>query len=279
MSQNIFTKLQSEYGFLTRVEKQIADVLLRDPRQFMGLSMTQLSQQTGVSQGSITNFSKKFSPGGYGELKLQVASCLSTQEESAAVVEQCDNMRDAMNGVMNDSMVSFRNTQARNDEAVLQTVARRILDAKKVDIYGVAQSGISAQVFCYQLIQLGLPATFLSDMLMSAVSASMLDSDDLVIAISASGRTKEILDAVQIAKENGVPVVCLTSHRSSPLAKLADDLLLTVPGKLIDGSGDRVSQLFVIDVLCSYMRGIIDAGDKKRCVRLQEIMTSHSVND
>ena len=62
---------------------------------------------------------------------------------------------------------------------------------------------------------------------MCAVSASMLDENSLVIAISDSGATREILDAVTIARKNRVAAICLTTNRHSPLARMCDDVLIT----------------------------------------------------
>lgn len=283
MSKNIFAEIKSEYEFLTRVEKKIADLLLKDPQTFITYSMTELSETAGISQGSINNFSKKFSSGGYAALKLKIAGCLSAHEEKPfTVIDKSQSIKDAMELTIAENTASFRNTLEINDETSLQSAVTKILQAKKIEIYGVFHSGIAAKDLCYQLIQLGIPATYVSDMLMCAVSASMLDSSSLAIAISSSGRTKEILDTVEIAKKNGVPIICLTSNKSSPLAAMADDVLLTAPsGTSISSRNNeiRMAQLFVIDALCSYIRCVIDAGGQNHYYKLQKIISSHNVYD
>lgn len=198
MTKNIFVDLKMDYEFLTKVEKKIADLLLADPQKFITHSIAELSRVCGVSQGSINNFSKKFSSGGYAALKLRIAGRLSNYEETPFTV----------------------------------------------------------------------------------VDASMLSSQSLVIVISSSGRTKEILDAVEIAKKNDVPVICLTAHKSSPIATISDDVLLTAPSgiSISDRSSEiRLAQLFLLDALCAYLQSIIDSSGNKRYYRLQEILNSHDV--
>lgn len=282
MSKNIFIELKASYNFLSRVERIIADLILDRPQQFVSLTMGELSSLAGVSQGSINNFAKKFSPGGFSALKLMVASSLSSYEEAPVKNMEIQNVKDAMSRVMDRSFSSFASTLELNDEQVLESTVRRILSARKIAIYGIFHSGIVARDFCYRLIQLGIPATFVEDTLMCAVSAAMLDEKALVIAISSSGRTSDIINAAEIAKKNAVPVVCLTCNRFSPLAKLSDDVLLSTPE--FSSSGDsvglvRMAQLFVIDTLCSYLSGVVELGDRKHRDKLQEILNSHSITD
>lgn len=281
MSVSIFAELRSTLAFMSRVERRIANQILENPRWFVGCTMAQLSAELEVSQGSINNFARKFSPGGFSALKLKVAACISAYEENARVDVEVKNVKDAMRRKLEGCTASFAGTLELNDEQVLQNVVRRILSAKKIALFGVYHSGIAARDFCYRLIQLGIPATFVEDTLMGAVSAATLDENGLVIAISSSGRTSDIIDVAEIAKGNGVPVVCLTCNRFSPLAKLSDDVL-SAHGDA--GAGDevgetRMAQLFVVDTLCAYLFEVIGPRDQKQQDKLLKIINSHSIQD
>lgn len=282
MTKNIFAQLRSSYGYLTRVERTLADLILDQPQRFVDLTMAALAAELGISQGSINNFSKKFSPGGFSVLKIKVASQLSTHGEEEPAAVDVHNVKDAMRRKMDRLSAVFSRALDINEEQTLQSVVRRILSARKIAIYGVFHSGITARDFCYRLIQLGIPATFVEDTLMCAVSASMLDETALVIAVSSSGRTSDIINAVEIAKKNKVPVVCLTSNPFSPLAKLSDEVLLSA----VDADGDmervgdvRMAQLFVIDTLCFYLYSVMEPGDRRHWDELYKIINSHSIED
>jgi len=117
---------------------------------------------------------------------------------------------------------------------------------------------------------------------MCAVSASMLNENSLVIAISSTGSTKEIIDAVELAKNNNVPIVGITCNKFSPLAELSDYVLLTASsGITISDRGNeiRLSQLFITDALCSYIRSVIDKSGQNIYYKLQKIISSHSIVD
>jgi len=274
--------LKLSFQSLTSTEQKIATVILQDPSQFITFTMNDLSNAAGVSHGSIINFAKKFSGGGFPSLKLQIAGNLSDYQQPFSTIQKEDSVLGALQKIIDDSLCAFQNTMQLNDEQTLQRVAARIMHAKKVELYGIFHSAVVATDFHYQLLQLGIPASFVSDILLCAVSASMLDSNCLIIAVSSSGKTRDIIDAVKIAKANNVPVVCLTSDSSSPLAHLSDDVLVSV------GSGNslgenyseiRLSQSVLINAICAYLRSQIDEDGQKSYFGLQGILNSHNVND
>ena len=117
---------------------------------------------------------------------------------------------------------------------------------------------------------------------MSAVSASMLNEKSLVIAVSATGQTKEVIDMVELARRNGTPVVCLTANKASLLARMADEVLLAAASgiSISDRSDEiRMTQLLLADTLCSYIRSVIDAKGEKHYYKLRDIIGSHSIED
>lgn len=283
LDRKILAVLRSDQTHLSAVEKKIAGAILRDPREFITYSMSDLAEAVQVSQGSIINFSNKFSGGGFPRLKLQIAAELAEYEQQPfSSVAEGDGVRDVLDKTIQGSAQAFRNTLEVNEEQVLRRVVERILRAKKVEIYGVFRSAVVATDFYFQLLQLGIPASFVSDVLTCAISASMLPPDSLVIAISSSGRTKDVIDAVKAAKQGGVSVVCITSHRNSPLAKLSDEVLISAPsGISVSGMGTevRLSQLLLTDAICAYIRRTVDADGKNTYFALQDILNSHNVKD
>ena len=283
MEDRILEQLKANNSFLSSVERMISDTILADPMRFTRYSLGELAEKIGVSQGSIINFSHKFADGGFPTLKLRVAACLSDyKEQTFHVAERSDGVGTVLVKNNENLMTALRNIEAVNNEETLLSVVNRILGAKKVEIYGVYRSALVATDFCYQLLQLGISASVVSDVFTCAVSASMLTADSLVIAVSASGQTKDILDAVKLAKGNGVPVVCLTGNPHSPLVKLSDDVLIaTCAGNSLSSqlSEMRISQLALTDAICAYLQNILDENGKKYFFKLDTILNSHNVYD
>lgn len=281
MTKNVFAQLKASYGYMSRVERQIADYILKQPEQFIMLTMAELSARERVSQGSINNFARKFFSCGFSALKLHVAAELAPPADAPLPDVLPQAVKTCMQNNIDINHSFFESTAQLNDEEVLARVVQRILSARKIDIYGVYHSGITARDLCFQLISLGIPANYVEDTYMCAVSASMLDENALVIAVSSSGRTSEIIDAAQIARENRAGVVCLTTNPFSPLAKISDDVLLSARREGISEhvGHTRMAQLFVIDSLTSYLQTILQQDDPANRDRLREFNISHSIRD
>ncbi len=283
MKTTLLRELRSGLEYMSAAERRIAETLLADPQGAVSLSLSGLSEKAKVSQGSIINFSNKFSGGGFPALKMEIAASLA--EESGrpfSTVSGKDSMKDIFSKTSDNICAALANTAALNDEQTLRDVCEMILGAKKVEIYGVFRSAVVATDFYFQLLQLGIPASFVSDVLTCAVSASLLGEGSLVIAISSSGQTKDVIDAVRLARGGGVPVVALTAHKNSPLASLSDKLLLASPSGNALSTTDteiRMSQLSITDAICSYLRSRIDADGSDRYFKMTEILRSHNVRD
>ena len=279
----ILDELKANSAYFSAVECHIADIILRDPDRFTKYSLAELAQDAGVSQGSIVNFSHKFADGGFPTLKLRVAACLSDYCRSEpTVVGKDDDVFTILKKNNQNILSALQNTESSNSEETLKKAAEMILAAKKVEIYGVFRSALVATDFCYQLLQLGISASFVSDVLTCAVSACVLPKDSLVIAVSYTGQTKDILDAVKLAKGNGVPILALTGNRNSPLAKLSDLVLVAgCSGNSLLGlqSEMRISQLALADAVCTYLQNKMYENGKERLFKMETILDSHSVNE
>lgn len=281
MKRNILSEIKSQYEFLTRVEKNIADLILSDRAAFIKYSMAEVSFLAGVSQGSINNFAKKFCPEGFSAFKLSLAASADS-EAPLEVINPASSIKAAMEIKITENARACRATLEANGEEALCAAADKFLSARRVDIYGIYHSGIVAKDLSFQLMRLGIAANFVEDTLMCSVSASMLTKDDLVIAVTSSGRTKEIIDAAKIAKENGAAVLSVTGNKFSPMAQLSDIALYSLSsGMSVSDRADEIrnAQLLVVDTLCSYLRAKIADGKRNNYYRLVDILNSHSIED
>ena len=283
MRSNLLREIKSNLEFMSSVERKIADTILLDPKKVTSRSLSEFSKIANVSQGSIINFANKFCGGGFSALKIEIASSLAqVADKPFSPAKNSDSMEEILRKTSKDIGDALDNTCALNNSAALNDVVNMILEAKKVEIYGIFRSAVVATDFYYQIIQLGVPATFVSDVLTCALSASMLDSDSLVIAISSSGETQDIIDAVNLAKANNVPVICITSNKVSPLAKISDKVLIAAPsGNSVSANASeiRISQLALTDAICSYLRSRIEGYGRTNYFKLNGILSMHNVRD
>lgn len=283
MSENM--RLLSEWMLnpesLTTVEKKIASEVLRDPQAFIVSTINGFSEKIGVSQGSLNNFAKKFVGGGFSDLKLRIAQEVSVFGKNPPVNLKDSSVQGVLNAYLQATLDCLTHTSTMNETAVLVTAAAHIRDAKRVDIHGVYQSGIVAQDFSYRLLCMGIPASYVSDTLMCSVSATLLDEQCVLFAISGTGKTKEILDAVRIARARGAYIIALTHNRFSPLAKLADCVLTSASGisESERTNQTRLAQLFLLDALTEHLQRKVGTQENERYELVRTILESHSVEE
>lgn len=142
-------------------------------------------------------------------------------------------------------MAALRDTGALiSKDALVQNTE---LLEKVHQVYGVAASAIIGEYLTYRLLRMGISAQQFSDMHRAVMNATRLKLG--VIAISSSGSTKDLLHAVQLGKEHGASIIVLSNTRRSPLATLADQLLVAA-GPLTAGSfHSKISAMLVIELL------------------------------
>lgn len=282
MKPSLLRELKCNREYMSSVERKIADVIVAAPEAFIKYALGELAEVAQVSQGSIINFAKKYCNGGFPALKMGIAASLHEEKRPFNVASEKDSLKEIFDKTAGGIYDALKNTSVLNDEQTLKSVAQKIQNAKKVEIYGVFRSAAVATDFYFQLLQLGISAAFVSDVLTCAVSASMLGEGSLVVAISSSGQTKDVINAVQLAKANGVPVVAITADKNSLLAKLADDVLIAAPsGNAVSTNATeiRLSQLAITDAICSYLRNQMDLGGSDRYYKMSEILKTYNVKD
>ena len=281
MRKNILSELGSRRSFMTPAERRIADFILRDPRRLTELSMSSLAEHCSVSQGSVVNFSRKLSGGGFPTLKLRVAEAIAVSPADIAADGKCTEMQKTLEKMLVGATRAMKNTVEVNSDETLSRVADLIMQASRVELCGLFRSAVVATDFCYGLIGIGVPATYIGDALTSAASASLLTPDSVLIAISLSGQTKDVIDACRTAKENGVPIVAITCNRTSPLAASADEVLVSAESGGVDYVGEsseaRISQMLLVDTVCAYIESRLAESESGKQSRLRNILESHSV--
>ena len=137
MSENIIAKLKTNYKFLTKTEKRIAEIIIDTPGEFITCSMQELSQKASVSQGSINNFSKKVANCGYADLKLVVSASIATENKNR---REKESHKTILETTIESRTSAFNLTSQNNSEETLRRGADKILKAKKVEIYGIYRS-------------------------------------------------------------------------------------------------------------------------------------------
>ena len=252
-NDNCLLRIKGFYPNLRPSEQKVADYILEKPEEVIHLSVTELSNRTGVSDAAIIKFCQRIGYKGYQELKIYLAKELvSPMMEIYGEVAPEDDIRTVKEKIFQINAQALQDTRKILDDEGLEQAVNAIATASKVNIYGVGASGFVALDAQLKLLRIGIQATSFYDSHVQTYLAALLSPGDAALAISDSGNTKDVVRALMVAKEQGAKTICITSAPDSALSKAADIKLYTAATESIFRSGaiaSRIAQLSVIDVL------------------------------
>ena len=239
------------YSEMGKAEKQIADWILNNPGQIISLSIVELAEQCGCSEATIVRFSKRLGLSGYQELKISLASESGTSTVNANITSS-DSAYEMFEKVSNDIYFSLELTKKSLDPKSMSVAANKICSANKIVVFGLGNSASIATDASHKFLRAGLNCVAYSDNHMQVIAASHLKKGDVAIAISHSGSSKDIVDALKIAKEHGATTITVSNKGKSPILKFSDVVLATSASETkynILALNSRIAQLAIIDAL------------------------------
>ncbi|MCG5241598.1 MurR/RpiR family transcriptional regulator [Azospirillum doebereinerae] len=199
-------------------ERKMADYVLAQPGEVIGLSMAEAAERVGVSEPTVARFCTALGCSGFREFKIKLAQDIAG---GMPFLQQGGEASGGVAGTVFDRTIAAL-VQARNTlspEAV-ERGAELLAKARRIEFYGSGNSGTVAQDIQRKFFRLGMPTVAYSDAHVYFVSALSLGPGDAVVVVSSSGRTRDILDSARNALSVGADVVALT-RSGSPLAQLA----------------------------------------------------------
>lgn len=248
--------------------RDVAQYILADLPGTMHASIGELATGAGTSPATITRFCRAIGLESYRELKLAIAEELGRNTVNPALnvgagIEPNDDMERVAAVVISADLQAIQHTAAQLDLDEVDEAAKAITRARRVDVIGTGGSGTSATELQLRLHRIGCPVWVWTENHLAETSAHLLGSDDVAVGISHTGSTRETVEPMAIAREQGATTIAITNRAQSPLAKLADHVLTTAALETSfrhGGLAARHSQLVVVD--CLYIRVAQLSGDR-----------------
>lgn len=253
-------RIKASIPALPPAEQRVAKLLLADPRSFATLPVSELADRAHVSKPTVVRFCRSVGYDGLADFKLKLAGTVNEGVPFVhRAVDEDDKPGDLIVKVIDNAvaaMLKYRNNAAGHAfELALTALTAAGQAGKRIEFYGVGNSGIVAQDAQHKFFRLGVHATAVSDGHVQVMAATMLGPGDCAVVISNSGRSRDLIDAADIARRKGATVVVITAS-GSPLAQLAQShgqvLLAADHPEDFDRYSPMVSRLLhltIIDIL------------------------------
>ena len=243
--------MESLYDKMTEVERSIADFFISN-KEVMDFSSKNMSRVLYVSESSLSRFAQKCGYKGYRELIFSYERDLEAERKSESHEKDISVLTKK---VQNTYQKLLRENFRILDETQIRRVANMLNTSSKVLIFGSGNSGYAAEEFQLRFMRIGMDVNAFTDSQMMKISAALADGETLIIAVSLSGETLEVLESVRIAKKKGARAVCITARQDSTIAKECEEVIEVASLKNLD-TGTKISPQFSIlmvsDVLYTY---------------------------
>lgn len=238
--------IESCYPSLSKSERKVAEYILSERGNIIYETLLEISKKINVGEATILRFVRKVGFNGFQDLKLQIAKDDEPVNESYH-----ENYIDSITANMTNTIINTKNVLDVNQ---LSLGISLIENCEKLFFYGVGASGLAANEAQNRFVRMGKTGLAITDSHFQMMYSSLCGEGDVIIALSLSGYTKDIMDSLKIAKKQKAKIIAITNYALSPIAQLSDCLLLTA-GKenLLDGGSliSKISQLYMIDLLCT----------------------------
>lgn len=254
MAANIVQEISTALDSLNRSERKVAEVILADPQAATRSSIAVLARAAEVSEPTVNRFCKRFNTAGFPDFKLHLAQALASGVPYVNRNVEPDDDADSYTGKIIDAAIAAMVTAKKSlDPQTINLAVDQLIQAKQIIFFGLGGSGPVAADAQHKFFRFNIPVTAYDDFLMQRMVAAASNRGDVIVVISYTGRTREIVDVAALARESGATVLGITAA-NSPLAEKCSIVIEVDPPEDTDvymPMTSRMLHLTVIDILAT----------------------------
>jgi DNA-binding MurR/RpiR family transcriptional regulator len=260
---------------------RLASWLLQQRQKIVDLPISRFAQETGVTETTIVRFCKGIGYSGYRELRLALVQSVGVAKGlQLGAGESSPEPGDGSMLSLTRKLVAINTdvltrTPQLLDEQSLEQAVEALLKGTEVYLVGFGSSTPIALDLYQRLLRLGIRATICSDPHILTVITTNLEPGAVLFGVTYSGQSRDLVDALKAVKGRKATTIVLTSNAGAAAARLADILLISAVPEMAarETVATRISQLAIVDVLCTALMMRHRKGDAVALGQLEKEMT------
>ncbi|MGN6489818.1 MAG: MurR/RpiR family transcriptional regulator [Devosia sp.] len=278
---DILSIIKDSYGELRPAERRVADVVLADVTFAVDAANAEIARRAGVSEPTVTRFCRAIGCEGVRDFKLKLAQSVVVGRLYLSPGEPAPPTTDGSplwSVVFGEARNAISAVERCVDPADVLKAAELVARANQVVVFGLGGSSTAlAQETRNRLFRYGVVAISHSDPYVLKMTAATLKPDDLVIAISGTGRTREVIEVIEVAKHYRARTIGITAPESE-LAGICDvKLTVDVPeyADPLKPTASRYAFLLIIDLLSTAVGYRLDPSARETLRRIKYTVLAH----
>lgn len=225
LDKPVLDVIKDNYGKIFSAEKKVADFVLEHPQEAVDANVSELAKASGVSDATVVRMCHHLGYKGYYQFRLMLAKDVGRDEG-----EDMEELQNAPNPVMKifqkyvNSLTAIAESIHEED---MKSCVNLIKTCKQAHILAVGNTTPLALYMGFRLGRLGVKCTNDISPEYFLNHVNLADKEDIIIAISQSGSSRQIIQGMELAKEKGLKMMAITGYRQSPVSELADYVLIS----------------------------------------------------
>ena len=256
---SVLSQIRKRFEYMTPVEQRIANFMLDNPTKVINMPVKDIARNSDTSDAAIVRFSKRIGLAGIKELKVELAKELHTLEKeniSRVIDLEQDTHKDIFDKVFKNTIQALYNTEKIVHRKAMKEAAHLFAKSDNTFIFGVGDSANVGNELEQKLHRVNINAFFAADKYLCMTRLSNAKENDVLFLITLSGKTKEVVEVVKLAKKLGVKTIILTQNHAS-IAKRNADIAIEITEEETNiqymNMTSRIAQLVICDVLFFYI--------------------------
>ena len=249
---NILDRIHASYYQLTAAERKVADYVLQQYEQVQFMSITQLADECGIAEATVSRFCRTLKLKGFNAFKIELARHSVSAEPAGRRGEPADGVAGRSQEVGRLAVDAVNQTIELAESDRLLGAVELFEKAPHVMCIGSGGSMIMASAFANMFSMADPKFYAVADSHSQMSAAATMGQKDVIVLFSYSGSTTGGVQVLELAKSRGIATVLITRYPKSPAAKLADVVLRcgSNEGPFQSGSVPaKIAQLVVMDLL------------------------------
>ncbi|MCO4836555.1 MAG: transcriptional regulator HexR [Oceanospirillaceae bacterium] len=254
MTNNLLQRLSTQQDQLNRSERKVVQVIIADPQSATRMSIAALAELAKVSEPTVNRMCRSFGLKGYPDFKMELAQSMARgMPYVSQTVDQNDTAAQYTDKIFTSTMASLDTAKQQIDSKAIERAVDYLSQAQQICFFGMGASGAVAQDALHKFFRFNIPVVAHNDSLMMRMTAAACKRGDVLVLLSFTGRTKEMVEVARIGRSAGALVIAITQEGSS----LAEEASLVLGVESPEDTDvympmqSRMIQLTLVDVLAT----------------------------
>ena len=251
-TKNALEMVRTALPALRKSDAKVASLVLADPFRILDTSLGEAAKLAGVSQPTVIRFCVAVGFSGYQEFKLRLAQSLALGRPAThSVISGSDTLGSVADKIFEYTLTSLDWARQHLDRDALGRAVDMLAGAASIEFFGFGASAIVAEDAQQKFPLFGVPCRAQSDSHQQIMTAAMTRPGDVIVVISNTGRTRQIVEAAQVARESGGKLLGIVGA-AGPVSAACDVSLIV---ETLDNTNvytpttSRIAALALIDIL------------------------------